>query len=389
MSVVGLTIQCVGILLVTVLSLLMTRSIKRPSLNYWTTAWVCLSAALVALSVAFQFHPLESWFYFIYYLGEYGFGYFFYLGCRHYTSGRQIERRDTYVLGGLVIFAIGLAFTPTQPGVRFIPHFVLLATLLLVALRALVPALRKRRQDLGLRVMTVALLLLSLNFFLYVPTFAFVVTGVFPVFGNYLGYSSIYDMVLETLLGFGTVMLVMEDMRIEVEGVNHELVATKEKLEAMAKLDPLTEALNRHAFYSLVEPPPAGASSDLRGCTVVIDIDNLKPINDRFGHAAGDTAIREVARRLRAIIRADDMLFRWGGDEFLILLFGADEAAVRNRLDRLASEPSSLSLPSATVPLVFSYGVAEFSSLRDIEQAIDRADAAMYESKLRHKAPPA
>jgi hypothetical protein len=70
MGVVGLTIQCVGILLVMSLSLLMTRSIKRHSLTYWTAAWVSLSLSLLSLSVAFQFQIVEDWFYGFYYLGE-------------------------------------------------------------------------------------------------------------------------------------------------------------------------------------------------------------------------------------------------------------------------------------------------------------------------------
>ena len=61
-------------------------------------------------------------------------------------------------------------------------------------------------------------------------------------------------------------------------------------------------------------------SRELAGTAVIADIDNLKSINDQFGHAAGDAAIRAVATAIRSLIRADDLLFRWGGDEFLLVL---------------------------------------------------------------------
>ncbi|HSE98216.1 MAG TPA: GGDEF domain-containing protein, partial [Blastocatellia bacterium] len=203
----------------------------------------------------------------------------------------------------------------------------------------------------------------------------------------YLQYTSIYDLILEILLGFGTVMVVMEDMRHEVEAANRELVAARDRLEVLARIDPLTEALNRHAFHSLLEKrqdPPAGGVS---GCVVVIDIDNLKPINDRLGHTAGDAAIREVARCLRSVIRADDLLFRWGGDEFLILLFNISEPEARRRIDDLDAVLAETRLPGSTdaVPLIVSYGLASFTDLAQVEHAIEKADSAMYARKQSRK----
>src|SRR5258705_12396420 len=116
-------------------------------------------------------------------------------------------------------------------------------------------------------------------------------------------------------------MVLMEGVRREVELANSKLVEARDRLELLAQMDPLTEALNRHAFHSLLSCPERGKEAGTSGCVVVIDIDNLKPINDTLGHSAGDKAIRAVARAMRSLIRADDMLFRWGGDEFLVLLF--------------------------------------------------------------------
>ena len=175
--------------------------------------------------------------------------------------------------------------------------------------------------------------------------------------------------------------------RQEVEAINRELVAARDKLETLARIDPLTEALNRHAFYSLVANKPSTPSVMQPGCVVVLDLDNLKPINDSLGHSAGDAAIRAVARAVRAVIRADDLLFRWGGDEFLILLFNISERRVHERIAEINQTLAVTPLPNSTkpMPVLVSYGLAAFASMSDIEQAIEKADGEMYARKQAHK----
>ena len=118
----------------------------------------------------------------------------------------------------------------------------------------------------------------------------------------------------------------------------------------------------------------------------VIDLDDLKPINDTLGHAAGDRAIRAVAHAVRSVVRADDLLFRWGGDEFLVLLFGMPEAAARRRLDSLNEALARAGLGDAHVPLTVSHGLARFDKLGQLHHAIEEADRAMYARKQARKA---
>jgi diguanylate cyclase (GGDEF)-like protein len=146
-------------------------------------------------------------------------------------------------------------------------------------------------------------------------------------------------------------------------------------------MDPLTEALNRHAFHSLLRRPEAGHTDAVTsGSVAVLDIDNLKPINDTFGHTVGDKAIRAVARAMRSLVRADDMLFRWGGDEFLVLMFKLPQPEASRRIEKLnkiLAENSErwIGLP---VNVTVSFGVTGFTSLTDLGQAIEQADKAMY-----------
>jgi diguanylate cyclase (GGDEF)-like protein len=175
--------------------------------------------------------------------------------------------------------------------------------------------------------------------------------------------------------------------RREVEAANGELRAARDKLELLAQMDQLTEALNRHAFHSLLRGPEGGVQSNTSGSVAVIDIDNLKPINDTWGHSTGDKAIRVVARSMRSLIRADDMLFRWGGDEFLMLMFNLSEEETSRRLKKLNSilEENCRKWPEMPVTVTISHGVAGFDSLTQLGHAIELADQAMYaeRNKLR------
>ena len=122
----------------------------------------------------------------------------------------------------------------------------------------------------------------------------------------------------------------------------------------------------------------------------IIDIDNLKPINDTFGHTVGDKAIRAVARAMRSLVRADDMLFRRGGDEFLVLMFNLPQADAWRRMEKLNDilEDSCRRWTSVPTTVTVSYGVAGFASLTDLGPAIEAADKAMYAQRYETRRVP-
>src|SRR6266487_3462705 len=90
---VGLAIQCVGILLVALLSLSLRGSIQSASLKFWTRAWICLSLGLLSLFAGFNFERPHNLFYSIYFLGEYAFGLLFIAGCRFHARGVKVAPR--------------------------------------------------------------------------------------------------------------------------------------------------------------------------------------------------------------------------------------------------------------------------------------------------------
>lgn len=219
--------------------------------------------------------------------------------------------------------------------------------------------------------------------YVYLLVSAFAVAIVLPHVSRDLNrLLMIHAVLASALLATALVMLrrLMTSVRGEVEQANYKLFEARDQLELLVQMDPLTEALNRHAFHSLLRRPEKGEESKTSGSVAVIDIDNLKPINDNFGHTVGDKAIRAVARAMRSLVRADDMLFRWGGDEFLVLMFNLPQSEAWRRMEKLNEilDENCRRWVNVPVTVTVSYGVAGFNSLTDLGDAIETADKAMY-----------
>ncbi|HEX6717888.1 MAG TPA: GGDEF domain-containing protein [Pyrinomonadaceae bacterium] len=388
---VGLAIQCVGVLLITLLSIFMRSSIKSSALNYWTASWASLSFSLMSLFLGFHIDSKQKIFYSCYFLGEYLFGLLFIAGCRNQTTGARLIRKHNYFLIPTVAVSLILPYVSRDFNDLFMMHAAILSALFVISLFVLRKGTREERMTPGIRVMSSALLLLAIGFLHYVPVFG-ARKGLwgFTIPSGYLHYTSVFDLLFETLLGFGTVMVLMEGVRREVEMANSKLLQARDQLELLVQMDPLTEALNRHAFHSLLRRPEAGHDNTVTsGSVAVLDIDNLKPINDTMGHSAGDKAIRAVARAMRSLIRADDMLFRWGGDEFLVLMFKLPQREASRRVEKLNKilAENCERWIGMRLTVTVSFGVAGFNSLTDLGQAIEHADKAMYAQRNRVRNP--
>lgn len=383
---VGLAIQCVGILLVTLLTLFVRGSIESKSLKYWTAAWTCLAISLMSLFAGFVSGRGLNYFYSLYFLGEYAFGLLFVAGCRYHALEAPVARGFRYLASLAVVVAALLPRLSADFNDLFVCQSTIMATLFGVSFGYMQLAARRKGSSPGARVMSVALLLLAVDFLHYAVVFS-ARKGAWGITvpSGYLKFTSIFDLILEILLGFGTVMLLMEGVRSEVEAANQKLLQARDRLELMAQMDPLTEALNRHAFHSLLNRDDGAAEPDVSGCVAVIDIDNLKVINDTLGHSVGDRAIRAVSHSVRSLIRADDMLFRWGGDEFLVMMFKLPDYEAERRMLTLNDLLDKNVVPgmSETAGVRVSFGVAGFNSMTQIAAAIEQADKAMYQKRQR------
>ena len=126
---VGLAIQCVGVLLITLLSMFMQSSIKSNALRYWTASWVSLSLSLISLFAAFWLGSTQTIFYSCYFFGEYLFGLFFVAGCRSQVTGASLNRKHNYFLVPALVVALVLPFVSRDFNDLFMIHAAILAVL--------------------------------------------------------------------------------------------------------------------------------------------------------------------------------------------------------------------------------------------------------------------
>jgi diguanylate cyclase (GGDEF)-like protein len=210
--------------------------------------------------------------------------------------------------------------------------------------------------------------------------------------GSIVRYNRFADFFFTTALGLGMVVLLLEDALGElaaakhrVEAANVELAAAHERLRRVATSDALTGCMNRQGLQEWLDARPATA--DERGAVLVLDMDNLKPVNDAFGHGAGDAMLRQLAAVLRGITGPSAALCRWGGDEFLLVLPGLSPADAEASCRRALADAPSLAISgsSETLTVEASVGAAGYDGADDVPAAIRRADSGMYRHKRTRK----
>lgn len=156
------------------------------------------------------------------------------------------------------------------------------------------------------------------------------------------------------------------------------------ELEHLADTDTLTPLANRRAFAREVERVVAHIARHATPAAVLfLDVDDLKAVNDRWGHQLGDAALVHVARLLRREVRASDIVARVGGDEFGLVLDRLDEQTARQKAAALAKAIAAHPLLNgrASITLGLSIGLTMVRQGDTADAVLARADAAMYASK--------
>jgi diguanylate cyclase (GGDEF)-like protein len=200
---------------------------------------------------------------------------------------------------------------------------------------------------------------------------------------------------VETLAPYVAIAVENSLIHEKLDAMNRSIRGEKEELEKetatithLANHDPLTGLPNRRLLFELLQKTfEIARRSGTKVGVLYIDLDNFKPINDRFGHFAGDHALVAVAERLKAMLRASDTVARVGGDEFVAVLGSAkgrdDVAAAAQKILDECAEPFSIEGHPYKVSL--SMGIAIYPDDGDtIERIVSAADAAMY--RIKHDA---
>lgn len=175
----------------------------------------------------------------------------------------------------------------------------------------------------------------------------------------------------------------------------------KKEIERLRKLvyyDELTGVLNRRGFKEEAEKVftpafPSGANGHHRKaisipfCVLFMDLDNFKRVNDTFGHDIGDEVLRAMSKALNDTLRENDIIGRWGGEEFIVALYGARVKTAQKIAERIRSaiEKINIKVGGKRIPVSASIGLASHNKEKDMFELVQNADMAMYQAKRKGK----
>lgn len=395
---IGVAMQFAAtLLLVLLFTLLRSQAQRRAYFVCWGRGWALLALGLAALFVQFFFfngpfqdaddyRPVERALGGVYQFSKLGFLVAVLAGTLDYTRGIRTRRFFRVGLVGALLYAllsmqgVTLAGTmiwqiPLTAGTYFACAYVLLG-------------LAPSRRSLGSRVTGLFFAAFGVVWLSYTLVFQpglitpLVDIGAFLQQAAY--YNAYIDLLFQMLVAFGMILILLEDAKRETESAHAELAVAHQELKAESLRDSLTRALNRRAFN---EGAGLEAARSGFGTVIVFDLDNLKDVNDALGHRAGDALLQYFVEVLRAQMRPTDKLFRFGGDEFLLVMPRArqDEAVERFRTLLAEIPPMIWEVDGSRVPLRVSLGASAFRGGEDLDAAVALGDRAMYDEKRQHK----
>jgi diguanylate cyclase (GGDEF)-like protein len=178
-------------------------------------------------------------------------------------------------------------------------------------------------------------------------------------------------------------LIIFEDLIEELRAAASEIAESRDEMRAMAVTDPLTRCYNRRLLYEITEHElEQHRRYELPLSILYIDIDHFKAINDTRGHQTGDEVLKTMGAILRELTRQADYVFRWGGDEFVVLLSASEtDAKIKAQQIRKAFLESAIigNLPDGVDVSIGTVPVPPETT--DFDPLIDQADREMYRRK--------
>jgi len=184
--------------------------------------------------------------------------------------------------------------------------------------------------------------------------------------------------VLLSLVGGAAVGLLLSTSR--------RLHEQNDELQKLATTDPLTGAFNRRAVVERTEAELVlSQRTGIPFSVLLLDLDHFKAINDQYGHAVGDTALKVIVATVKAELRQTDVVGRWGGEEFLIIAVQTPESGALELAERLRLRIAETPIPAGftNLRLSASFGIAQSGVNDTAESLIDRADQGLYQAKAK------
>jgi diguanylate cyclase (GGDEF)-like protein len=362
-----------GALVVTAVLFLLFFYRRRMFILFWTGGWLLLCASMFMAGRSFDDLAGQLTYGVSQFLGILS-ALFFVISADAYPARPKVRRGYAVILLAVLLwFALG----PLALGTFavFAPGHMLIAGALAVAGAGHLLLLRQVRM-LGAAVVGTALLLIA-------GSHAWIVLRVDAPHSSAETNAFVFSLVLYLVAALGMQLMTFEDMTWELRRTNRRLERAQDKLRRMVITDPLTGCRNRRFFDEIIgRELQRHRRYEIPVSILFVDVDQFKAVNDTLGHDAGDRILREVAAFLLSNIREADYVFRWGGDEFLILLScSGEEAGTRGSALQVefARYAKAADLPAG---VGLSVGSAEVDGeAADVMALIKVADDRMYENK--------
>jgi diguanylate cyclase (GGDEF)-like protein len=368
-------VQLLAVAVIAAFFVILSRTSKLEEVRLWALAWVADACALIGVFlyslglIAPPMGPLTTG---IYAASKTLFVVLLVAGTRHhFRPGVELWLRPKPIAVLVGVWGISMGVLGARMAYVQVAESLMVGA---VMATAGVWVLRNPRGERS-RWLGVAFLIEGVLFLHYVPVLAPQLWGGHLLAG-YVRYESFFDTASEVLIALASLVALQDRIVEELRYANEELVASQERLRQLVDLDPLTSLMNRRGFRrELTRVESSGAA------IIFIDINGFKSINDRWGHSVGDACLRRLARVLSQCFRAEDALFRWGGDEFLVLAPGLDIEGAGRRVGLLSSQ---LGQAEGEIPACqMAVGVALLGPGGDTTAALHEADARMYIDKRR------
>ena len=369
----------VGACLVVAFLLLVYSYRRRLYVLYWIAGWSFVAASMFL--AASRYGPLKLEF-LVYGLSQFcsvAAAISFVMGADAYDAPPRLPH---WYSRSLLLMFIWFALAPVSLGPSAVfasGHLITAGTLCAAGAGYFVLARRTRLVGAALVGSTLVLVAASHVWIAFwVPRPNDIVAGraLFTAFGLYL------------MAALGMQVMTFEDMTLELRATNRRLEAVRAKLQEMAVTDPLTGCRNRRFFDQVIGRELKRHRRDGAPMSLLfVDIDRFKAINDTMGHETGDRVLQQVAGFIVRSVRGADYVFRWGGDEFLLLLTCPEDQA-RRRGEMLQSaflgSSEADGLPPGVGLSIGSVGVPLDTD--DVLQFVKLADERMYENKRATRA---
>jgi diguanylate cyclase (GGDEF)-like protein len=375
----SLLVQAAGTALLFVVFLMLYQKIRRGAFLDWIASWAFLLLGLTVLIVR-PFLGSNRAFFFVLHASLLAHALLLLRGLRRFRDDKIRSRKRELLW---IVPIVGLAWWSSSPdvvGAGTVP--ILLATAVAYGASAIVFAITPGSPA--------GRLLLSASFLLWAAENALIAYahnryGGLEQMPPLFQYTSLLSMFFEMTIAVGIIILLFEAGQIQLAAEMHQLVSSEEQLKEMGIRDPLTGLYNRHYFNDIIRRELASARRFGASLSVLIaDVDRFKEINDKKGHAVGDDVLKFVANYLTACIRETDYVFRWGGDEFLIVLPKTDGPSAAAKAEELVRRLPNIPGTDSLQPTL-SVGWAVHSSEVEFPITLAVADSRIYTMKRERK----